>query len=120
MMKYWTTLTFVACVNISCAQTTGCQVELQLSNGMDNTSTYTIAQGELQGTGSLGRKATRELYGCVISKTNKPVVFDEAFMDDLCACPADGLRLSIVHVEWVRRDDPLDRVRLELTYERDN
>ena len=88
---------------------------------MDSTSTYAIAQVHFQGIGSTKRKATRDLEVCVIhSKTNKPVVIDEGFIDGLCACPADGLRLSIVRVEWVRRDDPLDRVRLNLIYEKDN
>lgn len=120
MMKHWTTLTFVACANIACAQTTACHVELQLSIGMDSTSTYAIAQFHLQGTGSAGRNATRKLDDCVISKTYQPVVFNDAFINDLCACPADGLRLSTVRVEWVRREDPLDRVRLELIYKKDN
>ena len=120
MMKHWTTFTFAACVNISCAQTTGCQAQLQLSKGIDSASTYAMAQLQFQGTGSTKRNAAKELMVCVFSKTSKPVVFDEGLIDDLCACPADGLRLSIVRVERVRRDSPLDRVRLKLIYKRDN
>lgn len=117
MMKHWTTLTFVACANIACAQTTGCQAELQLPKGADATSTYANTQVHLQGT---GKSSTRKLEDCIMPKTFKSVVFDQAFIDDLCACPANGFHLSIVRVEWVRRDDPLDLVRLELIYKKDN
>ncbi len=117
MMKHWTTWTFVACANIACAQTTGCQAELQLPKGADATSTYANTQVHLQGT---GKSTTRKLEDCLMPKTFKPVVFDQGFIDDLCACPANGFHLSIVRVEWVRHDEPLDLVRLELIYERDN
>ena len=114
-MKHWTIGAFLACAHLASAQTTGCHVELQLPKGADITSTYVNTQVHIQGT---GKASPQKLWDCVISKTLKPVVFDQAFINELCACPANGYELSIVRVEWVRRADPLDLVRLELVYKK--
>lgn len=117
MMWPWVSLTFVLLTSTACAQTRGCQVELQLRKGVDSTSTYSIAQIHLKAG---GKTANRKLNDCLSVKTEKPVVFDHAFINDICTCRVGRLRLAVVRAEPVDRRNPQNLVMLALTYQSDN